>query len=73
MRVTPPVSEDDAHFHVLSRIEAGIPMSRKVDISFRSRILNDKFPTFDFSNCLFSNSLEINLEYCDKCLCPSLN
>ena len=73
MRVTPPVSEDDAHFHALPRVEADIPIIRKVDIPFRGGILDGEPPPFDFSDCFFPKRPEVNLDHCDKSLCPPLD
>jgi hypothetical protein len=73
MRMAPAVSEDDAHFHALSRIEAGIPITCKVDIPFRGRVLDDEPPSFDFSNCLSPKLPEVDRNHCGESLYPSLN
>lgn len=73
MRVTSAINEYDAHFRALSRIEAGIPIRRKVDIPYRGGILDDEPPLFDFSDCLFPKRAEVNLDHCNKSLCPALN
>ena len=73
MRMAPAVNEDDAHFHALSRKEAGIPIIGKVDIPFRGRVLDDEPPSFDFSNCLTPKLPEVDHNHCDKSLYYSLN